>query len=411
MTEEYRLRAATNAEFDQVFAVLMTAFGESFEPDDVEGDRPTFEPDRSLVVTHADEIVACAGAYTRDLTVPGAVVPAAHVTYVGVLPWHRRRGLLTRMMTEQLRSVRAAGRESVAVLWASEGKIYQRFGYGAAAKTLSFEIDTREVRLNHSVPVGSGELRGFAPTDVVKEMQQVYERVRPLRPGWSSRPGQWWDGRLRDPSAHRHGASPKRALLYTDGDGPAGYAIWRTKHGWNGDGPNGETEVIEIVAATAEAYANLWRFLLSVDLMRSARYRHGALDEPLQYLVDEPRRLGARVADGLWVRVVDVAAALSARQYATRVDVAIDVTDALLPENAGRYRLRADGAGTAVCERTSADADLACDIVDLGTAYLGGVSLGALADAGRVVELRPGALGLAAAALSWHRAPSGIEVF
>jgi len=144
--------------------------------------------------------------------------------------------------------------------------------------------------------------------------------------------------------------------------------------------------------------------------MRTARFGFAALDDPLLYLVDEPRRLSARASDALWVRLVDVPAALEARRYAAPLDVVIEVDDVLLPENAGRWRLRATG-DDASCTPSADPADLVCDVADLSAAYLGGTSLAAMAAGGRVVERHAGALVAATTAFGWHRAPSAIEVF
>ena len=154
----------------------------------------------------------------------------------------------------------------------------------------------------------------------------------------------------------------------------------------------------------------LWRFLLSIDLTRTVRFWYAAADEPLQYLVNEPRALGGRTGDAHWVRLTDLPAALAARRYAAPVDVVLDVSDALLPENAGRWRLAADSTG-ATCEPTTDPADLACDVADLGAAYLGHTSLGTLAAAGRVREVRPGALAAASTAFGWYRSPSALDIF
>src|SRR5579859_7953400 len=125
----YELRAGTADDYEEIYRLLSMAFND--DPDDDERDEGllVWEPERSIVVTAGEEIAGTAGVYTRDLSVPGGVLPAAHVTMVGVQPVHRRQGVLTRMMHHQLADVRARG-EGVAVLWASEGKIYQRFGYG-----------------------------------------------------------------------------------------------------------------------------------------------------------------------------------------------------------------------------------------------------------------------------------------
>src|SRR5256885_1603259 len=183
----YTLRAGTAEDHDEIYQVVGMAFND--DPDDVEraAERLVFEPERAIVACDGPAIVGAAGAYTRDLAVPGAMLPAAHVTMVGVHPVHRRQGLLTRMMHHQLADVRARG-EAIAVLWASEGKIYQRYGYGLAARRHSFEID-REVRFREAPPPGG--LRGAVPTEVVGDLPKVYDQVRVERTGWASPAGRW----------------------------------------------------------------------------------------------------------------------------------------------------------------------------------------------------------------------------
>jgi predicted acetyltransferase len=140
----------------------------------------------------------------------------------------------------------------------------------------------------------------------------------------------------------------------------------------------------------------------------------GSWDEPIMHMVDEPRTLGGRQTDSLWLRITDVPAALRRRRYLTPIDLVLEIDDPLLPENAGRWRLRADGpAAPATCVPApdGAAADLVCDVADLAAAYLGGVSLATLAAAGRVREANPGALASASTAFAWYRAPSAIEIF
>jgi predicted acetyltransferase len=355
--------------------------------------------DGGLVVGHA-------GAQTRDLTVPGAVVPAAHVTAVGVAPTHRRRGVLTAMMRHQLTAIAEAGREPVAALWASETAIYPRYGYGGAAERMSLDVLTREVRITVPVPP-AGQLRLVEPSAATAELAAVYDRVRPGRVGWSSRPEHLWRHRLLDVESMRHGATNLHAVVCDGPDGPVGYALWRVAEAWNQHGPDAEVRIVELVAADTPTYAALWQFLLGIDLARRARYDHAAFDEPLQYMVDEPRRLGRSQGDGLWVRLVDLPAALEARHYLGAVDVVLDVTDPILERNTGRWRL-SGGSGKVTCTRTDEPADLACSITDLGAAYLGGTSLAALAAAGRVRRLTGN---LPAQAFGWDRQPHPIEVF
>ncbi|MGI5215991.1 GNAT family N-acetyltransferase [Plantactinospora sp. CA-290183] len=413
------VQVATAADWAGIHLLLRTAFHALPDEAHAAAEGAVFEPERSLLVRSGEEVVAHAAAFTRELTVPGAVVPAAHVTMVAVASTHRRRGLLTRLMRHQLTQVHTAGREPIALLWASEAPIYQRFGYGLAAQLLSMEINTTGVRLvdapagppEAGTPAGSGVRLRVAGADACQaELAQVYERLRAERPGWSSRNGPWWRYVLGDFPSRQFGGTERRVLLAEGPAGPTGYAVWRTRSHWDERGPQGTVVLDELVAADPTTYRELWRFLLGIDLTRTVSYGHGAVDEPLQHLVDEPRQLGARLGHALWVRIVDVAGALGARRYASDVDAVIEVTDPLLPANSGRWRLTVTG-GAARCRRTGEPAELACDVRDLAAAYLGGPSLGALAAAGRVRELRPGVLAPTSAAFGWHRAPAGIEVF
>jgi predicted acetyltransferase len=404
------IRVGTPDDWDAVAQLLATVFHSAVDEELREIERETFEPGRALIVGDAGAVVGHAAAFTRELSVPGAVVPAAHVTMVGVVPTHRRRGLLTGLMRRQLREVFDTGREPIAVLWASEGRIYPRFGYGLAAQRQRLLINTREVRLARPIEPDAGTLRAGAPGTLQAQLAKLYEHLRPERPGWSSRHESTWRYVLADTPSIRKDATEQQAIVHEGPAGVDGYALWRSMSSWDDGGPNGEVIVSELAAATPGAYQALWQFLLSIDLTRSVRFGMAAVDEPLLYLVNEPRWLNPTLADSLWVRVVNVGAALARRRYATPVDLVIEVTDSLLPENDGRWRLTGDSSG-ALCSRTEAPADLACTVADLGAVFLGGVSVGALAAAGRVRELRQGAVRAASAAFGWHRAPVAPEVF
>jgi predicted acetyltransferase len=408
-TLDFSITAAAPEDWDAVYNLLSDAFAE--EPDEAmrAEEKGIFEAGRTLLARRGETLIGAAGVFTRRLTVPGATLPAAHVTMVGVKPTARRQGVLTAMMRRQLADVHAAG-EPVAILWASEGRIYQRFGYGLAARRLLLSVDTREARLNPAAV--EGELRTAAAAEVRDELVKVYDRQVATRTGWSERAEQHWDYRLADPDSRREGAGTLKAVLHEGPGGVDGYATYRVKAEWTDYGPAGEVRIDELVAATPDAYLALWRFLLTVDLTRKTSTRHAAaVDEPLLQLVNEPRRLEAKVADALWLRIVDLPAALAARRYAADVDLVLDVADELLTDNAGRWRLRASAFGAASCERTTDDADLACDVKALGAAYLGDQVIGGLAAAGQVRELGAGAVAKASAAFGWHRAPSAIEVF
>ena len=406
MDDSVRLRPGTPADLDAINDLMDSVFHHDSDEEEREIDDLIAEPARSLVADDDGAVVGHTTALTRDLTVPGAVVPAAHVTGVGVAPTHRRRGLLTAMMTRQLRELAEAGREPVAVLWASETTIYPRFGYGPAAAHLTLEVASREVRLTAEVPA-TGRLRLIKPKDSIPELSAIYERVRSGRIGHSSRPGAWWKRRVADLKSFRGGAAAQRGVIYEGPDGPAGYALWRVKDDWNDYGPDAQVRVKEIVAADPGTYAALWNFLLTIDLARQTVYDFAAVDEPLLYMVDEPRRLGVKYSDGLWIRVVDLPAALEARRYRTAVDAVLEVTDPLLTANNGRWRLTG-GRDKATCVRTEEPADVALSITDLGAIYLGGTSLDSLVAAGRARKLTDNS---PAAAFGWDRLPNPIEVF
>jgi len=408
VTDDITIRTAVADDWDDMYRTMSTAFNEDADEEWSAVERTVFEPERALVAHRGADLVGTAGIYTRRLSVPGATVPAAHVTLVAVAPTARRQGVLTSFMRRQFADIQAAG-EPIAVLWASEGRIYQRFGYGLSARRMGVTVDTREARLMIS-SAGEGRLREGTPADLRETLVKVYDQVYAQRPGWSERTARNWDFRLADPKLLRRGASARRAVVHEGAAGVDGYALWRVTHDWEHGGPAGEVRIMEQVTTTPEAYAALWRFLLTVDLTRTTSADFCALDEPLMFLVNEPRRLGARVSDALWLRIIDVPTALAARRYAAPVDVVIEVADELIPHNTGRWRLTGSPEA-ARCVATDEPADLACDIRSLGTAYLGDAALGALAAGGAVREQRPGALAAASAAFAWHRPPSAIEVF
>jgi predicted acetyltransferase len=404
------MRIGTADDYGAISDLLGFAFHHTIDQvtRDVEG--ALFEPERSLVVEDAGAVVGHAAAFTRELAVPGGPVPAAFVSLVAVAPTHRRQGLLNRMMRRQLGDIAAGGREPIAVLWASEGKIYSRYGYGLASQRLSLEVSLREIRPPQTPLAPGARLRLVEPSAAVAEYAKVYEQLYTDRPGYGARDERWWQTRVFDPESEREGATALQGAVHDTPHGPTGYALWNVKGSWAEQGPQAELQVREVVAADPAAYAALWRLLLTIDLTRTATFGFAALDDPLVHLIDEPRRLGARMADGLWLRVVDVPKALAARRYATDVDVVLDVTDAQLPENTGRWRLTG-GPDGASCTATDAPADIACTVLELGSAYLGGPSLGSLAAAGRVRESTAGAVARASAAFGWHRLPNAVEVF
>lgn len=330
-------------------------------------------------------IVGGAGALSWRLSVPGGEVPAAGVTVVGVLPSHRRRGILTALMRAQLDDCRARG-DLVAHLWASEATIYPRFGYGLASRIGQMTLP-RE-RTAFALPFEPrGTVRLARPDEAARVFPQLYDRLRARRPGMFSRDRTWWETRrLSDDPARRQGGPLNLALLELEG-APAGYALYRVAQDWSDGSSVGTLTVVEAVAPEPAAARELWRWLLDFDWTSRVVANLLPLDHELFLLLAEPRRLAFRLNDGVWVRLVDVGAALSARSLSGEGEVVLDVRDAFCPWNEGRWRVSAAGA-----ERVGADPDLALDVAALGSVYLGGFTFRALACACRVDELRPGAV-------------------
>jgi predicted acetyltransferase len=362
------------------------------------------EFDRTLAAFDGDQPVGTAGIYSFQLTVPGSqTLPAAGVTWVSVLPTHRRRGVLSSLMRRQLGDIWDRG-EPLAVLWASEAAIYSRFGYGRSSWQLSFTVRRGEGAL--AVPVLSGlSLRVIEPAAAVPEMAKIYQNVLPSRPGFFARDDGWWHRLIRDPADQRHGGGPLRCMLAELDGEPQGYVLYTGISGWEDHTmlPDGALSVRELMAASPAAGAALWANLLSRDLTNEFRAERRPVDDPLLFQLADPRRARPRLSDALWTRIIDVPAALAGRRYSCPVDVRIEVRDELIPQNAGVWRLTADEDVS--CVRSSASPDVTLDVAALGAAYLGGISLGTLAQAGLVTESRPGAVRRLAAAMSWDPAP------
>jgi predicted acetyltransferase len=408
MTERYPIRPIMPPEFDAFHLVDQHAFhGAPGSPAAREDTISRIEFDRTLAAFDGSNPVGATVAFTFQLRVPGATVPAAGVSWVSVLPNYRRRGILRSLMNRQLADVHNRG-EALAVLWASESVLYGRYGYGRASWNHAYTIHRGEGALAADAPSDPDlRLRIAEPTSVRSELAKVYEAVSDTRPGFFARSDPWWNRILWDPADERRGATPLRCVVAEDDAGPRGYSLYTGRDGWDDDAflPTGTIDVRELMATDPAASAALWGDLLSRDLTTDIHARIRPVDDPVQFQLADPRRLRSLTSDALWVRIIDVPAALTQRRYASPVDVVLDVRDRDLDRNAGRWRLRADESGQASCDPVDADPDIELDIADLGSVYLGGTRLGALAAAGRVRQLRTGTLSRLSAAMSWDPAP------
>jgi predicted acetyltransferase len=405
------LRAIEPAEYADLHRFFENVFLSDSRAGDAADEEQVFEFDRTGVVFDGSQIVGSSAAWTRDLTVPGGPLPTACVTWVGVAPTHRRRGILTRMMRAQLHGLHEEGREAVAALFASEAAIYGRFGYGLASPYAELAADPRHLAIRPDLPRSPGEVRVGVPGDVRDDLVTVYEQVRQERVGHLDRRGNWWNRRLYFPEHRRNGSGELRAAVHHGPGGPDAYALYAPTMGWGDQVPAGRLKIRELTATTPAAHAALWDFLLGIDLVRTIEWSPAPVDTPLLHQVTDVGRIRSTVGHALWIRLVDVDRALAGRRYAAPLDVVLDVTDEFCPWNAGRWRLTADPKGVAECRRTDHLADLALSTTELGAAYLGGTTLGALAAAGRVTEFRPGALAEASTAFTWSRAPYTPEIF
>jgi predicted acetyltransferase len=375
-------RSPSDDELAAVLRATHTAFGEEMKDDDLERNRKLLELDRVLAAWDGERPVGVTASWPFELTIPGGRAAAAGVTLVGVLPSHRRRGVLRELMKRQLADVHERG-EPLAILWASESLIYGRFGYGLAAPSTAMDAERAAFALRDDAgPRGS--VRLVEIDEAAELFPPIHERLRTERAGMLSRTDDWWRlDRLADPEHWRHGAGPLTcALLEIDGEA-AGYAVYRVTPKWEQGTARGSVRVDEAFGTSPEATAEIWRFLFGIDLVE--RVRWGRVDTGLFLMVADPRRLHLTLSDGLWLRLVDVEAALRARTFADGDPVVLEVADALIPHNAGRWSI---GGGSV--ERADGDPDVALDVADLAAAYLGAFSFEQLAAAGRATELRPG---------------------
>jgi predicted acetyltransferase len=417
MADPYPIRPVGPDEFDAFYAVDLHAFHGRPMSDQRRAEViRLFEFDRSLVAFDGDSPVGISGVYSLRMCLPGAMAPAAGVTFIAVLPTHRRRGILSSLIRRQFAHIRDRG-EAIAVLWSSEAGIYGRYGYGAASWHSTFTFGRNEGELGRQAPpAGPGlRLRLAEPESVRAELAKIYETMLPTRPGMFARDELGWNRVLATADEAQADTDPLRCLLAEDDNGPRGYALYSGTSRWDGQTflADSALSISEMLATDPAATAAIWADLLSRDLTTEFTAELRPADDPLLHMLADPRRARPRVSDGLWVRLTDLPLALSQRRYACPADVVIEVTDAMLPQNAGRWRLSTSaprGAEAAqglaaYCEPSAAPADITLDVSALGAAYLGGTRLGALAGAGLVAEHRPGAVAGLSAAMSWDPAP------
>lgn len=383
---------------------VQDGFHETINPDWAALGKSLFPTQGCFGMRVDERWVATASSTPRLLSVPGGTdVHCSAVSDVTVSPAYRRRGMVRQMMTHQLASLAERG-VPLAGLWASESSIYGRFGYGIATWQADVSGSTHRTAFLPEVDFAGSSSEVDRET-WLRAAEPVWAQVRAEQPGMFDRAGEWWQVATWDPEKDRNGFTARRYLVHFDTGGEVdGVGSFEVKPDWSTGDPEGTVRIGPIFATSSSAYAGLWRYQLDVDLATTFSSSGVAVDEPLLHLLSAPRALNTHPVDGLYLRILDVVAALEARHYFADIDIVLHVQDPLLDTVAGRYRVQAH-MGRAVVGRTGDPADLTLDIRELASVYLGGTTLAELHRAGRVIEHSSGIARTASATFGWHRAP------
>jgi len=390
----WEIRTITDEEVDLYRARIDLGFGQDPSGDEDARRRFTdvFENDRMFAAFDGGDIIGTGGALSFGLTVPGgATVPMGGTTVVTVQPTHRRQGVLRALMQAHLDEVADRG-EPIAGLWASESSIYGRFGFGPATYRQRVTMGTRGISMRSTEP--TGQVRLLDVEEAKPLVREVYEQIRPKVAGMLTRSDGWWHAR------HLHereggGSSKRRFAVCFNGESVGGYVAYRQKGKWEDFIAQGEIEVSELMAITPEAHRALWSYLINIDLFTELEWWNVAVDDPLPEIVTDPRRVVRTLVDGMWLRLLDIPAALMAREYESDGAIVLRVEDFTRPANSGTYRLEVV-EGAADCSATSDEPHVTCDVDVLGHLYLGGGNAFAMAAANRL-------LGPPTAVTSLHR--------
>jgi len=395
-------RAISEDQFDAFARADIIAFGQPpFRPEAPFGfGRSELERTRAAFV--GEEIVGAGRNYSLELTLPGgAIVPAAGVSWISVLPTHRRRGVLRGMMAA-LRDDAIARGEALSILTASEGGIYSRFGYGVATWRMLLHVERAHSAF--ATPIrDEGRIHFVDRAEALTLFPTVYAQACPLRAGMVSRPDVWWEETLF------HIAPPDKGCFFVLHEETGGTADGFLTYEIAGDYATGinlsRLQVVDLIALTPQVRASLWQFAFSVDLVHTVAARSIPIDDPLRFLLADVRRLHVDgVADALWVQIIDVERALEARRYSTADRVVLEIHDA---SESTVTRVSLDGGPDgAQCTTTTAEPDLVLGLSQLGSIYLGGARAEQYVAAGTVEERTGGAIARVDAMFASYPAPA-----
>jgi predicted acetyltransferase len=299
--------------------------------------------------------------------------------------------------------------EAIMVLWASEGGIYQRLGFGLGTRAASVDIETAHASFQQPLKT-TAPCRLIGLDEAASVLPPLYDAVRLCSPGMLARSPEWWAAyRLGDPEHERGGGGPLQCVVFGEERGDSAYALYRfhpvyerrLHHDW--------LEVIEAVHTSPQAARDLWHYLLDMKLVQRVRADFLQEDHPLTLMLDEPGRLRLTLSDGLWLRLIDVREALAARSYAGVGTIVLEVADPLCEWNRGCWRIEANGTDCLV-SACHGPPDILLRIEDLAAVYLGAFSFMDLRHAGRLVEVSQDAGSRASALFQRSRAPWCAEV-
>jgi predicted acetyltransferase len=402
---DLEIRTIGEDEFPSYAGAVAMQFGETMEDDELAAHAARSELERSFACYEDGRIVGTAGNISFTMGLPWAApTPCAGLTAVGVHPTRRRRGILTALMRRTIDDA-VSREEPFAALYASEAGIYGRFGYGPAAPAVGYEIDAPHGRLR-TPPDSVDDIRLVEADEAVALIPSIYRRVQEATPGMMLGLPRRWDSLRHDPAGWRDGATGRFHAVIDD----RAYLVYRLKDGWRDGVPDGTVKVVALLASDPDAYASLWQYCMTMDLMPHVTIGPRPPDEPLRHALVDASRLRTRIWEPLYIRLLDLPTAMTSRGYRSEGSVVLEVRDAFCPWNEGRWRLEA-GPDGAACERSDAAPDLTLDTSVLATAFLGGVGVRSLLEARRVDVHIPTAVTTLDLLLHSDRAPWNPEMF
>jgi predicted acetyltransferase len=401
---EVEVRRAAADDGEVFVGLLSTAFGHRPSAEHLAADAADVADLRAWLGLAEGQPVGVGGLIDLRLTLPGGRrLPLAGVTEVGVLPTHRRRGILTRLMGVLLDDAREHG-DPVAGLMASEAPIYGRFGFGVADRVARVEVETGEASLREPL-TGTGRVELADLAAARAELPGLHERVCAVRNGMVSLPASRARRRFRDADREADGLAAMCFALHRDAGGAVdGLLAYRTRLDWGSPNPpRGDLRVEELWAATEESEAALWRLCLEHDLMTRVTAQWRPADGTYPLRLANPRAWRQTLSDGLWLRPLDPMALLAARRYGREDGLVLEVHE---PEGSTPRRFRLEGGlEGATCVPSTASPDLSLGVAALGSICLGDAPVERLHRAGQIEESTPGAVTRATAMFRWSPLP------